>query len=256
MRTVHEVMGIPMSLDLRDPGDPALLAAASEAAFAVLRSADLRFSPWRPSSELSRYARGETAPSADLAEVLDIAARAEQASGGAFSVRAPDGSLDTNGVVKGWAAQRAATTLRRFGLGRFCLNAGGDVVLAGEPEPGRGWRTGVRDPEHPDRMLAVLELRDGAVATSGTYERGAHVWDGRTGRAAVGLRGVTVVAEDLTTADVLATCVLALGPDGVAWAGGHGARRVIAVLPDGSLLTDAPADPGTVPEQGRAGAAA
>ena len=229
-------MGIPMSIDTRHTPDD-VAARAVDAAFAILREADARFSPSRDDSELRRYERGETAPSAELAEVLEIGRVAHVASGGAFRVEAPDGHLDTNGVVKGWAAQRAADALLDGGVTSFCLNAGGDVVTHGEPEPGRPWRTGVRDPDDARRMVAVVELRDGAVATSGTYERGAHVWDGRTGTPARGLVAATVVAASLTTADVLATCVLALGPQGVAWALEQGAASVLAWLPDGRVIS-------------------
>src|SRR4051794_31368065 len=233
-------MGIPMSVDLRDD-DPTRTLELVASAFAWLREADRRFSRYEPGSEVSRFGRGELLPaeiSDELREVLGVAGRAWQDSGGAFSVRRPDGSLDTDGVVKGWAVQRAADLLVAGGLDRFCWNAGGDVVTRGEPEPGRGWRVAVRDPLGGEEFLAVLELRDGAVATSGTYERGHHVWDGRTGAPATGLVSATVVASDLTTADVLATSVLAMGPDGVAWAAGLGACAVIAVDASGGILTD------------------
>ncbi len=228
-------MGIPMSVDIRDAVDEHVERAAVRDAFDGMHDADRRFSRHRPDSEVSRYDGGAT--SGDLREVLGIAAHFGRLSGGAFSVRRPDGSLDTDGVVKGWAAQRAADSLLAAGLTRFCLNAGGDVVVRGGPEAGRGWNVGVRDPDDPQSFLTVLELRDGAVATSGTYERGEHVWDGRDGSTATGLRSATVVAADLTTADVLATCVLALGPGGAEWASRHGAAAVLAVDADGELST-------------------
>ena len=237
MRRTEEIMGTPVSIDIRDEVDARWAEDAVRAAFAVLRSADERFSPFRTDSELRRYERGEGAASADLLEIFAIAARASTASDGAFSIHAPDGSLDTNGVVKGWAAQRAAEALLARGIRAFSLNAGGDVVTRGEPEPGRPWQTGVRDPADPRAVIAVVAQRDGAVATSGTYERGVHVWDGRTGRPARSLVAATVVAATLTTADVLATCVLALGPDGVAWAMTQGARDVFAVCGDGTVVT-------------------
>ncbi|WP_456786961.1 FAD:protein FMN transferase [Cellulomonas sp. P5_C5] len=233
-------MGIPVSVDVRD-GDPATTPGLVASAFASLHAADRRFSRHDPDSEVSRFGRGELSPaelSDDLREVMGLAGRAWRDSGGAFSVRRPDGSVDTDGVVKGWAVQRAADLLVARGLARFCWNAGGDVVTRGEPEPGRGWHVAVRDPLVGEAFLAVLELRDGAVATSGTYERGNHVWDGRTGALATSLLSATVVAPDLTTADVLATSVLALGPDGVTWAAGVGASAVIAVTVDGRVLTD------------------
>lgn len=233
-------MGIPVSVDVRD-GDPATTPALVARAFTALHAADRRFSRYDPRSEVSRFGRGELLPadlSEDLREVLGVAGRAWRDSGGAFSVRRPDGSVDTDGVVKGWAVQRATDILAAGGLTRFCWNAGGDVVTRGEPEAGRGWHVAVRDPLGGEAFLAVLELRDGAVATSGTYERGNHVWDGRTGTPATALLSATVVAPDLTTADVLATSVLALGPDGVRWASGAGATAVIAVAADGRILTD------------------
>ena len=231
-------MGIPVSVDVR--GDDPRAAAAVAEAFDWLRDADRRFSRFRADSEVSRLGRGELSAAAlsdDLREVLAIADRACERSGGAFCVRRPDGAIDTDGVVKGWAVQRAADMLVAAGLDRFCWNAGGDVTTRGEPEPGRGWRVAVRDPQDSQRFLAQVEVRDGAVATSGTYERGEHVWDGRTGMPATALRSVTVVASDLTTADVLATSVLAMGPDGVSWAAAAGASAVIAVLEDGRLVT-------------------
>ena len=236
-------MGLPMSVDVRRAQGPAV-EAALDAAFAVLHEADERFSTYRPDSELRRLERGEVADdalSADMREVLEIAARAHEESGGVFDVCTPEGRLDTNGVVKGWAAQRAADVLVAAGLRDFCLNAGGDVVTRGEPEPGRAWDVAVRHPDDPQGVLAVLSVGDGAVATSGTYERGAHVWDGRSGSRELPLVAATVVAADLTVADVLATTVLAMGEDGPAWAVEHGAATVIAVTADGRVLTAAPA---------------
>lgn len=231
-------MGIPMSVDIRE-ADEATAARAAEAAFAVLREADARFSRYRADSEVSAILDGrrtEADASPDLREVLDIAARARLATGGAFDVRGPDGELDTDGVVKGWAAARAAEAIRRHGVRVFCLNAGGDVVVGAAPAGSEGWNVGVRSPESPERMLAVLTVRDAAVATSGAYERGEHIRDARTGAPARELVSATVFAADLTTADVLATAVFALGEAGVPWATGHGARGVLAAAADGRIL--------------------
>ncbi|OJV81079.1 MAG: hypothetical protein BGO37_16465 [Cellulomonas sp. 73-92] len=254
MRRVEEVMGTVVSLDVRH-ADPVATEAAMEHAFAVLHEADERFSPFRPDSELSRLDRGELADdelSADMREVLAIAERARTDSDGVFDVHTPDGRLDTNGVVKGWAAQRAADGLVAAGIADFFLNAGGDVVARGEPEPGQAWQVGVRHPTDPLAVLAVLTVRDGAVATSGTYERGAHVWDGRTGSRDVPLVAATVVAADLTVADVLATTVLAMGDPGPAWAIAHGAAAVLAVPVDGPA-TMLVASPEGVPMETAAG---
>ncbi|MBO1740203.1 FAD:protein FMN transferase [Leifsonia sp. TF02-11] len=239
MRFLETVMGIPMSIDVRDARDPLVVTRAAERAFAVLRAADERFSAHRPDSELSRVnAHGGDLDgvSGDFREVVELGAALAEASGGAFRIRRPDGGWDLDGVVKGWAADRAAHALADDGLHDYCLNAGGDVALAGSPGDGRPWHVAVRSPDSANDLLAVLEVRDGGVATSGAYERGAHIVDGRTGAPATQLRSATVVADDLTTADLLATAVFALGPHGVRWALGQGARAVLAVAADGTLL--------------------
>ncbi|MEU1297086.1 FAD:protein FMN transferase [Streptomyces sp. NPDC005840] len=224
MRRVEHVMGFPVSLRVDDPGVP---ESAADAVFAWLRDADARFSPFRPDSEVSRYGRGELDRrelSADLTEVLGLCAHYRTATGGAFDVRPPGRPFDPCAVVKGWSVQRAAALLTAAGARRFCLNAGGDVITSGGP-----WRVGVRHPELADRLCTVLELTDGAVATSARYERGDHIVDGRTGLPATGLLSVTVVAPTLTVADAVATAAFALGAEGVAWAAGQDGCEVFAV---------------------------
>jgi FAD:protein FMN transferase len=214
-------MGVPMSVDIRrSPLSSAATAQAVREAFALVHADDARFSPFRSDSEVSQINRGErsiAAASPALREVLEIASATCRATAGAFDCWNPDGGLDTNGVVKGWSIQRASDVLSEAGIQSFCFNAGGDVVVRGHPEPGRQWHVAVRSPLTV-RPLAVLALTDRAVATSGTYERGSHIWDKRAGISPDTLASVTVVADNLTTADVLATAVFVLGIDGVRWA--------------------------------------
>ncbi|MFG2575818.1 FAD:protein FMN transferase [Streptomyces sp. NPDC048481] len=234
MRRVEHVMGFPVSLRIDDPD---VAEETGDAVFAWLRAADARFSPFRADSEVSRYDRGELSPgelSAGLVGVLGIAEHYRAATGGAFDVRLPGRGLDPCAVVKGWAVQRAAELLTRAGARRFCLNAGGDVVVSGGP-----WRVGVRHPGSADRLCAVLGLTDAAVATSARYERGDHILDGRTGRPVTGVDSLTVVAPTLTEADTVATAAFALGEQGVAWAAAREGCEVYAVLPGGRVLRSA-----------------
>ncbi|MER6710768.1 FAD:protein FMN transferase [Streptomyces sp. NPDC000877] len=222
MRRVEHVMGFPVSVRIDDEGFP---GAPVDDLFAWLREVDARFSPFRPDSEVSRLDRGEvTAPSPDLREVLELCEEYRTATGGAFDVRLPGRGLDPCAVVKGWSVQKGAELLSAAGARRFCLNAGGDVIAAGGP-----WRVGVRHPEHADRLCAVLDLTDRAVATSARYERGDHILDGRTGRPATGLLSMTVVAPTLTEADSAATAAFALGTEGVQWAAARRHCEVFAV---------------------------
>jgi FAD:protein FMN transferase len=242
-RRVEHVMGMPISLALRGRHlDDDAADAAWAAALEVLREADRVFSPYRPDSVVSAIRRGELdladAP-ADVHEVLAIAARAERASDGAFSVWRPDldgrPALDPSAVVKGWAAQRAAAALHLLEDTDSCLGAGGDLVcrsVSGVP-----WRVGIEDPHDPTRVLATVEVHDGAVATSGTAHRGAHLVDARTGSAPAAVAQVTVVAASLTDADVDATAAYALGPQAAQWLGHRVGRRGLVVWADGTTTT-------------------
>jgi thiamine biosynthesis lipoprotein len=226
---VEHIMGLPISIDIRDDHG---FATAVDNAFAWLREADARFSPFKVDSELRRFDRGELMfdeLSLDLREVLAICAHYEQLSGGAFKARLPGRGLDPSAVVKGWAVQRASDSLRLAGAQRFCVNAGGDVVTVGEPEPGRPWRIGIRNPDQANAVCAVLGSRDSAVATSGTYERGSHILDGRTGLPPTSLLSVTVTAPDLTTADATATAAFAMGTEGITWAAAQPGCEVFIV---------------------------
>ena len=233
---VAPVMGTTVTIDVRDDGFP---LGALETAVETLREHEARFTTYQPDSEVMQIERGELAVEdahADVREVLHACAVLRAESEGAFDAWR-GGRLDPSGYVKGWAAERAAAELRRAGATRFALNVGGDVICAGDAEPGEPWRIGVRHPSDASRMALVLGIRDGAVATSGAYERGEHIVDARTGRHASDWRSVTVVAADLATADAIATAALAMGQSGPAWAAGRYGCEVAAIAPDETLWT-------------------
>lgn len=215
-------MGMAISLhvraltyDLERRAD--VIADAAQQAFAVLRRADAVFSTYRANSDLMRVRRGDLAePDADpwFAEVRALCDEAISVTGGLFTTDlvGPDGSrgFDPTGIVKGWAVERAADVLRAVPGIVFCLNAGGDMVAStgerADERITRTWRVGIADPHDPSRVTTTLELSDGALATSGTAQRGAHIVDPRASLPARSpFTSVTVVGPDLTWADVWAT---------------------------------------------------
>lgn len=233
---VAPTMGTTVSIDVRDEW---IARPVLDEAVAVLAELEDRFTTYRETSEIRRLDRGDLAledAHPDVREVLGACAVLRVESGGAFDA-SRDGRLDPSGYVKGWAAERAADVLRRAGARDFALNVGGDIVCAGESAPGVPWRIGVRDPGDAGRVLLVIGVRGRAVATSGLYERGAHVTDARTGEAADAWRSITVVAADLATADAIATAALAMGAAGPAWAARRFGCEVAAVDGEGRLFT-------------------
>jgi thiamine biosynthesis lipoprotein len=226
---VEHVMGTVVSLHVRDAPEGAERAAVA-AATAFLHEADARFSPYTFDSEVNRIERGELLVAdahPDVRAVVRRCADLSDETGGAFDVRAR-GRLDPSALVKGWAAERAAAILVAHGVADFCLNAGGDVVARGT------WRVGVRHPHDAHALAAALTVTDAAVATSGLYERGAHLVDPRTGAAPTGVVSVTVAGPDLALADAYSTAAFALGADGPAWTLGLPARGYEAL----SITTD------------------
>jgi thiamine biosynthesis lipoprotein len=211
---VRHIMGMPIGIDLRDPE-----GAGVEAAFDWLQDVDAIFSTYRDDSDISRLDRGELTLAECRPEVDEVLTRClalERATNGFFSVRAA-GRLDPSAFVKGWAVAGAAERLTTAGAENFCINAGGDIVARGRPAPDRLWRIGIRHPADLVRFAAVVAVEDLAVATSGEYERGAHIVDPHTGARPAGLLSVTVVGPDLATADAAATAAFAMGADGPAW---------------------------------------
>ena len=242
VRAVAQVMGMPISLALR--GRHAADEAGRSAwirVVASLREAYLVFSTYRPDSVISRLGRGEIGPARcppEVAEVLRLGEIATAESHGAFAVHrpAPDGGtvLDPSGVVKGWAVERAAAGLRELPDTDFCLSAGGDLTCRVNRPDAAPWRIGIEDPQDPSRVVAVVPIRTGAVATSGTAHRGAHLVDARTGRPPAAVASVTVVSDTLTTADIDATAAYALGPAAADWLATRSGRTGLVVWRDGT----------------------
>jgi thiamine biosynthesis lipoprotein len=154
----------------------------------------------------------------DLTEVLELCERVRLASDGVFDVWSHHGDgLDPSGLVKGWSIDRGADILRAAGARNFCINAGGDVLAVGEASSGEAWRVGIRHPVEADKVAAVVCASDLAVATSGAYERGAHILNPVAEGAPHQLLSVTIAGPSLTFADAYATAAFAMGEHGVDW---------------------------------------
>jgi thiamine biosynthesis lipoprotein len=240
-RHVEHVMGTVISFDVRgETARPQMLDGAIE----WLHHVDRTYSTYRDDSVVSRFARGELAVDDLDQEVQDVLLRCialgEETHGAfdAFAVPAPNGTrLDPSGYVKGWAVERAVDMLAGAGVTDMCVNAGGDIAVRGERRPGEAWRIGIRHPADPLAVVAVVSLRGrGAVATSGTYERGAHIVDPRTGEAATGIASATVIGVDLGVTDAYATAAFVMGRDALGWMAERPGHAVVLVTHEGEVL--------------------
>ena len=219
MRHAEHVMGTVVSIDLADDLPAATLQSMIGDVCAWLHEVDRRFSTYRDDSEVSRFRRREIELadcSPDLRHVLEACADLWRVTDGYFDAYA-GGPLDPSGYVKGWSVEIASARLAEAGSVHHCVNAGGDIRARGLTAAGTPWRVGIRHPWEADKLSWVLAVTDCAVATSGTYERGDHVINPRTGGPARGLRSVTVVGPDLAVVDAYATAALAMGEPGIGW---------------------------------------
>ncbi|MBS1813143.1 MAG: FAD:protein FMN transferase [Acidobacteria bacterium] len=123
-------------------------------------------------------------------------------------------TINLGSIGKGYALDQVAAKMRNQ-VQTALLSAGSSSLLAigqGSHEQ-RGWSVGIRHPRHPNQRLAVLRLRNVAMATSGSEEqyfehegkRYGHIIDPRTGWPADQVAGVTVIAPSAALADALAT---------------------------------------------------
>ena len=255
------VMGTVFSLTAVH-GDlpPGAIRAAVAAACRILHHCDALFSTWDPDSPASRFRRGESALGQmppEFTEVLRECRAAKEASGGWFDPWAMPGGFDPTGLVKGWATERALEELRGAGLPGALINGGGDVAVFGSPADGLRWRVGIRHPWRADALACVIEVGQGpvteerglepaggggppprasiaAVATSGPYERGAHLIDPGTGQPASRAASATVTGPSLALADALATGVAVGGDEALAVVAGLDGYAAYLIRPDGS----------------------
>ena len=205
---------MPITIAIADPGG---WGEGLQAAFDELHRIDAVFSPFRPESQIGRINSGlleldQADP--EVKAVLELCRLYQIRCQGYFSVWL-GGRLDPSGLVKGWALERAAQILLSAGARNLLVDGAGDILALGEAEPGRPWRVGVRHPREPARTVRVIAAHNLAVATSGTYERGAHIVEPNTGLAAEHWVSLTVTGPDMVEADVLATAACAMGPTGL-----------------------------------------
>ena len=231
-------MGTVVSFDVRfaDESQRAPMLVAVMSAVAWLHRVDEVFSTYRSDSQISRLGRGELRLAecdVDVAEVLDLCAEIGRESDGYFS-STYGGRLDPTGLVKGWAVQRASEILAAAGSRHHCVNGGGDIQALGGLAIDSPWVIGISHPLQRDGFASVVRMTGGAVATSGTAERGAHVVDPHTGQPAERLASVTVVGFDLIRSDAYATAAVAMGGSARAWLESRPGYEGFAVAADGS----------------------
>jgi thiamine biosynthesis lipoprotein len=212
-------MGTVFTFKIGQRANDADAAQICKSAMEILHDADTRFSLYKPNSEISHLDRGEldwVDASPVQREIRDQCTVWKERTGGYFDAVSPDGRYDPSGLVKTWAALNACNYLEANGFRDFTLNAGGDVYLSSQLEVPILKRVGISNLKpiagRDAGVNMILELHATefqGVATSGSAERGEHIWRKSSGE--VQFQQVTVVAKDLVLADIWATAIISGG---------------------------------------------
>ena len=185
-----------------------------------LHLVDQLFSTYLPDSQVSRLRRGEIAiDEADqlVQQVWQACLAIKEISDGAFDPWAVAGGFDPSGYVKGWAADLVSEQLIKQGAKHIQVNAGGDISVRGGKDANTPWKLAVAHPSIKGEISKLYSITTGAIATSGSAERGDHIIDPQSKTIAVGARSATVIGPDAGISDALATALVVSGRDGASW---------------------------------------
>ena len=211
-------MGMPVLLEIID-------ARAEQAdfdrVFDYFTSVDERFSTYKEQSEISRINKNELTESEyseEMKEVFALAEEMQKKTNGYFDINTPNGTIDPSGLVKGWAIQHAAEMLDIEGLEHFYVEIGGDIQTRGKNNEGEEWSIGIRNPLNiasQGEIVKVVYPRGKGVATSGSYLRGAHIYDPLSAENPADFVSLTVIGPNVYEADCFATAAFAMGTEGM-----------------------------------------
>ncbi|HEX9277432.1 MAG TPA: FAD:protein FMN transferase [Casimicrobiaceae bacterium] len=137
----------------------------------------------------------------------------------------PGMEIDFGGVVKEYAVDRAATLCAETGFRHGLVDLGGDIKVIGPHPDGSPWLVGIQHPRIAEAVMATLDLFQGAIATSGDYERFveiggrrySHILSPRTGMPVRGLAGVSVAALECIIAGSATTIAMLMEDRGPEW---------------------------------------
>jgi thiamine biosynthesis lipoprotein len=240
-----------LNRDGRLSGAPAELSAVVDRSLSLNSLSDGAFDP--SVAPLVDALRGRAAAGkgldlsrSELADVLALVdARQVKVSGDHISLGKAGMSLTLDGIAKGYIADRASTVLSGLGVANHLINAGGDIRACGSKGSGQAWSVAVEDPAKAGAYPAVIELRDGAVATSGNYENfydashaHHHVVTPGNGACPHEVVSCTVKAPTVMEADSLATAVMVMGArSGLAFVDSLPGRECLLITATGAQFT-------------------
>lgn len=209
-------MGMPVTIEIVDSSAP---QSVFDEVFAYFMYVDETFSLFKITSEITAINQGRLSPgqySKDMQEVFRLCNETKKDTNGYFDIKTPRGTYDPSGVVKGWSIAHAASMLADKGYDNFYVEAGGDIQVCRNDISLPPWKVGIRNPFNIHENVAVLGLWHEAIATSGTYIRGQHIYNPFSpGDELQDIVSLTVVGKNIYDADRFATAGFVMQHDGI-----------------------------------------
>jgi FAD:protein FMN transferase len=215
MKENRTIMGMPAIVEIIDQG---VTTDDFAEVFDYWISVDERFSVYKKNSEITLYNEGkinEESLSEEMKKVFKLAEETKNKTDGFFDI-AHNGKIDPSGLVKGWAIYSASMILRKKGFKNFYVEIAGDIEVAGLNSEDKKWAIGIRNPFNKKENVKVIYLSDQGIATSGTMERGQHIYNPKKPKEIIkDVVSLTVIGPNIYEADRFATACFAMGEKGI-----------------------------------------
>lgn len=214
MKKNRTIMGMPVTIEIVDSN---ATQEIFEEVFNYLISIDEQFSPYKKTSEISLYNEGKISKkelSIDMKKVLELSEKTKNDTNGFFDITY-NGKINPSGLVKGWAIYNASLILRKNGFKNFYVEIAGDIEIAGFNSENKKWSIGIRNPFNKKENVKILYLSNVGIATSGTYERGYHIYNPKEKKQVDEIASLTVIGPNIYEADRFATACFAMGEKGI-----------------------------------------
>ncbi len=210
------LMGMPITVEVVDVQ---ATQKDLDEVFSYFSYIDQKFSTYKDDSEITSINKGTLKGeqySEDMKTIFSLAEETKNTTEGYFDIVLPDGTCDPSGIVKGWSIYNAVKILKEKGFLDFFVDAGGDIEAHGKNEENTVWSVGIRNPWNREETIKRVYIKDCGIATSGTYIRGAHIYDPhQKNKPITDIVSLTVIGPNIYDADRFATAGFAMGKEGI-----------------------------------------
>jgi len=214
MKQTKIIMGMPICVEIIDDVDESYLIET----FNFFEQVDERYSPYKDASLIAKINNrliSEDDYDNELNEIMTLCEQTKQATNGYFDIRF-NHKIDPSGLVKGWSINVAANKLKDRGVNNFYIEAGGDIQVYGLSDSRQSWNVGIRNPFNVHEIVKSVKLDNQAIATSGNYLRGNHIYNPITQKpCASRIVSLSVIGPNILDADRYATAAYAMEDKGI-----------------------------------------